>query len=103
MHATVAPRRSPHTFMGFPLCGKLDELDADVAILGIPYGDPYSMEEVTNDQTNAPTAVRLESARLSLGLDHWDFDLGGTLFDDRTVRVVDCGNVPGDPADIKRH
>ncbi len=103
MHATVAPRRSPHTFMGFPLCSDLDTLDADVAILGVPYGDPYSMDEVTNDQTNAPTAVRLESGRLSLGLDHWDFDVGGTLFDGHAVRVVDCGDVPGDPSDIKAH
>lgn len=74
-----------------------------MAILGIPYGDPYSMDEVTNDQTNAPTAVRMESARLSSGLDHWDFDLGGTLFDGRAVRVVDCGDVPGDRADVKSH
>lgn len=89
--------------MGFPLCSELHTLEADVAILGIPYGDPYSMDEVTNDQTNAPTAVRTESARLSMGLDHWDFDLGGTLFDGHAVRVVDCGDVPGDPTDVKSH
>ena len=100
---TVAPHCEVRTFMGFPLCTELDRLKADFAILGIPYGDPYSMDEVTNDQSNAPSAVRRESARLSLGLDHWDFDLGGPLFDGRDIRVVDCGDVPADPADMKGH
>ena len=103
MLLTIPPRLTSNTFLGFPLCTELDSLEADVAILGIPYGDPYSMDEVTNDQTNAPSAVRHESARLSIDLGHWDFDLGGPLFDGRNVRVVDCGNVPGDPADIKGH
>lgn len=103
MLLTIPPRFVSNTFLGFPLCTKLDSLEADVAILGIPYGDPYSMDEVTNDQTNAPSAVRRESARLSSGLDHWDFDLGGPLFNGRNVLVVDCGDVPGDPADIKGH
>lgn len=103
MLLTIPPRFGSNAFLGFPLCTELDSLEADVAILGIPYGDPYSMDEVTNDQTNAPSAVRLESARLSSGLDHWDFDLGGPLFGERDVRVVDCGDVPGDPADNKGH
>jgi agmatinase len=47
--------------------------------------------------------VRRESARLSSGLDHWDFDLGGPLFDGRNIRVADCGDVPADPADMKGH
>ena len=100
---TVAPQSEVSTFMGFPLCMKIDTLEADLAVLGIPYGDPYHMGEVTNDQSNAPSAVRRESARLSSGLAHWDFDLGGPLFDGRDVRVVDCGDVPAEPADMKRH
>ncbi len=100
---TVAPQSEVSTFMGFPLCMKIDTLEADLAVLGIPYGDPYHMDEVTNDQSNAPSAVRRESARLSSGLDHWDFDLGGPLFDGRDIRVSDCGDVPADPADMKGH
>jgi agmatinase len=100
---TVPPRQGPTSFMGFPLSTDLDGFDADVAILGIPYGDPYGIDEVTNDQTNAPTAVRAQSRRLSDSLDRWDFDLGGTLFDGHDVRVVDCGDVPGDPADLGGH
>lgn len=103
MLKTVPPRFASGTFLGFPLCTEIDSLEADVAILGIPYGDPYSMDEVTNDQTNAPSAIRLESARLSIGLDQWDFDLGGPLFNGQNIRVVDCGDIPGDPADIKGH
>ncbi len=103
MLKTIPPRLAPNTFLGFPLCTELDSLEADVAILGIPYGDPYSMDEVTNDQTSAPLVVRLESARLSSGLDHWDFDLGGPLFSGHDIRVVDCGDIPGDPADIRGH
>jgi agmatinase len=103
MLKTIPPRFASDTFLGFPLCTEIDSIEADVAILGIPYGDPYSMDEVTNDQTNAPTAIRLESARLSIGLDQWDFDLGGPLFSGQNIRVVDCGDVPGDPADIKGH
>ena len=103
MLKTIPPRFASGTFLGFPLCTEIDSIEADVAILGIPYGDPYSMDEVTNDQTNAPSAIRLESARLSIGLDQWDFDLGGPLFSGQNIRVVDCGDVPGDPADIKGH
>jgi len=103
MLKTIPPRFASGTFLGFPLCTEIDSLEADVAILGIPYGDPYSMDEVTNDQTNAPSAIRRESARLSIGLDQWDFDLGGPLFNGQNIRVVDCGDIPGDPADIKGH
>ena len=35
------------TFLNFPLCLDLDQLDADFAILGIPYGAPYGDEIIT--------------------------------------------------------
>ena len=100
---TQAPRLGYPSFLNFPLALDLDALDAHVAILGIPYGDPYSIDEVTNDQTNAPTAVRQASDRISTGPDQWDFDLGGTLLDGRDVKVVDCGDVPGDARDLGGH
>jgi len=90
---TVPPRAPVVTFLNFPHVSDLDSLQADICIMGLPYGDPYTAEEVTNDQTNAPTAVRRASPRLSLGLDRWDFDIGGTLFDGKDVRVVDIGDV----------
>lgn len=100
---TVAPRREFQTFMNFPLHTDLDSLDAHIAVLGAPYGDPYTIDEVTNDQTNAPTAIRRESARLSLGPNQFDYDVGGPLLDGRPIRVVDVGDVPGDARDLGAH
>lgn len=98
-----APRRIYQTFMDFPLCADVDALDAHVAVLGIPYGDPYDIDEVTNDQTNAPTAIRRESQDILMGLDHYDFDIGGTLFDGKDIRVVDVGDVAADANDLSKH
>ncbi len=100
---TVPPRQDASTFLDFPLALDLANLDAHVAVLGIPYGDPYRIAEVTNDQTNAPTAVRRFSERAFRSLERWDFDLGGTLFDGKDIRVVDCGDVPGDARDLGAH
>jgi agmatinase len=100
---TIAPGFDIPSFLGFPLGVQLDSLEADIAILGIPYGLPYGPDVIANDQSNAPAAVRRASVRLSDGLDHWDFDLGGPLFDGRDIRVVDCGDVPANPDDLIAH
>jgi agmatinase len=100
---TVSPREETVTFMNFPHATDLDRLDAHVAIMGMPYGDPYSIEEVDNDQTNGPTAVRRASRRISQNLDRWDFDIGGTVFDGKPIKVVDVGDVRADPRDLKGH
>ena len=55
---TVPPQIGHQTFLYSPLVTDLDTLDAHVAVLGIPYGDPYTIDEVTNDQTKAPDAAR---------------------------------------------
>jgi agmatinase len=89
--------------MNFPLCLNTDMLEADFAILGVPYGAPYGDDDIPNDQAAAPAAVRRESTRLCMGIDHWDFDLDGPLFDGHDIRVVDCGDIPGDPADTRQH
>ena len=100
----VEPPRHPYrTFLNFPLVTDLDSLKADVAILGLPYGAPYRMSEVTNDQTNAPTAVRVASERLSQALDRYDFDIGGPLFAGKTIRAVDCGDVVANPWEMTAH
>ena len=100
---TVAPRREFQSFHDLPIVLDLDSIDADVAILGIPYGAPYSMDDVTNDQTNAPTHVRRYCERALRGIERWDFDLGGPLLDGRDIRIVDCGDVPGDPYKPMKH
>lgn len=103
MPDTIKPQDQSCTFMRFPLCVELDSLKADVTILGIPYGASYDPVKNINDQANAPLAVRRESLRFSFGLDHYDFDLGGPLFNGRNIKVVDCGDVPGDPSDTAGH
>lgn len=100
---TVAPRQIRQTFMDFDLALDLEHLEADIAILGLPYGDAYNIDEVSNDQTNAPTAIRQASRRISGGLERWDFDLGSPLLNGKPVRVVDCGDVPGTARDLSQH
>lgn len=39
---TVAPAQGFTSFLDFPVHTDLETLEADVAILGIPYGAPYS-------------------------------------------------------------
>ncbi len=85
----------------------LDALDADIAILGVPYGLPYVTGDLANDQSRAPDALRQnaqdaawEEPRTRV---HFDWDLGGPLLDNRPVKVVDCGNVTSDPFDPYEH
>ena len=103
---TVAPRSEFHTLFDAPLVLDLDtltEIGTDVGILGLPYGAPYSMEDVTNDQSNAPTAIQRSWQRALRALERWDFDLGGPLLDGKDIRIVDCGDVPGDPNEPMKH
>ena len=100
-HTLVAPpKREFQTFHDFPLVTDLDTLNADIALLGIPFGDPYSMAEVSNDQSNAPTHIRRYCERALRGLDRYDFDIGGTMLDGRDIRVVDCGDVHAEAKDV---
>ncbi len=81
------------TFAGFPRCHDLDNLAADVAIIGVPYGTPYGMEGSTSPSSTAPAAIREQSLRWSPYLTHHDYDFGGDLFNGRAIRIVDCGDV----------
>lgn len=83
-------------FLGAPVETNFEQLDADVAILGVPYGWPYPRPGSTAGCALAPTAVRRRAARMGRFQDHWDFDLGGPL---RLPRLVDAGDVPGDAID----
>lgn len=100
---TQAPGKPCATFLDFPLALDLDKLDADIAILGIPFGMPYSPPEQANDQSRAPDALRQVAADVSYTLNHYDWDLGGPLFDNRDIKVVDCGNVTADTHDAALH
>jgi agmatinase len=100
---TTPPDHGHPSFLYSKLSTDLDNLAADIAFLGIPYGAPYTMEDVNNDQSNAPNAIRQVTDRAVRSLERYDFDLGGPLYDGRDVRFVDCGNVPGNMHDFAEH
>ena len=86
-----------HSFAGLPVCTRLEDLEADIAIIGIHYASPYpqlltKVATPTAAET-APDAIRLQS---SVFIDHWDhynFDFNDVLLANRPVRMVDCGDV----------
>ena len=55
---TEAPPGSPNSFLGFPLELDLDNFDADIAIIGVPFGLPYGSDDLENDTSRAPDAIR---------------------------------------------
>ena len=93
---TAPPSTVEQTFLYSPLSTDLDALDAHVAILGIPHGSAYIPAAIANDQINAPDAVRRITDRICRGLAHYDYDVGGPIYDNRALKVVDVGNVPYD-------
>ncbi len=100
---TLPPELDSQTFLNLPLATDLATLEAGIAILGAPYGLPYGPPEAGNDQCEAPGAIRRASARLSLGADRWDFDVDGLPLQQGALRVVDCGDLPGDPQNPQEH
>ena len=100
---TERPAGPCAAFLNFPLALDLDNLDADIAILGIPYGLPYAPYEPANDQSKAPNALRHAAHDPSYTRDHYDWDLGGPLLDGRDIKVVDCGNVTADAFNLDLH
>jgi agmatinase len=88
------------TFLDSPRCDDLDMLDADVAIIGVPFGYPYDLSGLTSPSSSAPAALRQESVRHAPFLSHYDYDFGADIFAAREVRIVDCGDVAMKPGDF---
>jgi agmatinase len=55
---TVPPRTGHKTLLYSEQVTQLEGLQADIAILGMPFGSAYSPRSFTCDQTNAPQAIR---------------------------------------------
>ncbi len=100
-----SPNLSPCTFLDFPLVNDLDNFQADIAILGVPFGMPYTPGSMANDQSLAPDAIRqfTNKSDIYYSVNHYDWDLRGPLRDGRDVSIVDCGNVTADMSDHKQH
>ena len=91
----------PMTFLGVPSIpmDAASASQADVAILGIPFGVPYPSRR-TAGCADAPSAIRARSQRLAGFGDHHDFDLDGPLLvGSPPLRIVDVGDVSGSPED----
>lgn len=78
----------------------IEELDADFAVLGIPYGVPYHVRNLAASVADAPRAIRERSARFGRMAGHHDFDLGHALTEPSPPKLVDCGDVACDPRDL---
>lgn len=100
---TTPPRHGHETFLFSRIATDLDNLIADIAFLGIPYGSAYSVADISNDQSNMPTAMRQATDRITRSIERYDFDVGGPLYDNRDIRAVDCGDVRADIHDLKSH
>jgi agmatinase len=93
---------SDSTFLDLPTVALhgLASGDADVAILGIPFGVPYPSPGLTAGCADAPSAIRARSRRLAHFADHHDFDLDGPmLVGSPSLRIVDAGDVQGTAED----
>lgn len=85
------------TFLNAPLVEDVTALDTPYAYIGIPYGPPYHVTDMTLCAGGADE-VRLESHRRHYALNwaHYDFDFGDALFPDGKPTVSDCGQVEND-------
>lgn len=93
---TPIPADQP-TFAGSDRCHDLDSLEADIAIIGTPYGVIYPSYTERPRYSDGAESIRQHSQKFGKFRDHYDFDLGGTMLNDRPLRIVDCGDVVGDP------
>jgi agmatinase len=85
------------TFLGLP-ASEPTAVQGGVVVLGVPHGVPYPNRGPSGGCADAPRAIRHRSARLAGFIGHHDFDTGQTMLPN-AGRIVDCGDVPGDPAD----
>lgn len=90
------PENSP-TFAGVDRCDDLGTLEADIAIIGTPYGVIYPSYTDRPKYSEGAASIRQHSQKFGKFMEHYDFDFGGTMLDGKAIRIVDCGDVVGDP------
>ena len=104
---TELPKGIAKGFLGFPLNLDLENLDAQIAILGVPYGLPYYPNELANDQGKAPDLLRQNAQDAAWDeprtTNHFDWDLGGSLLDNKNIKIIDLGNVTADFRNPREH
>ncbi len=83
-----------YSFCRFPLCFDYNEIDADVAVVGV------CLDTGTTNRSGTrygPKAIREGSMIYSLGWEDgfFDVDLGKSIL--KGVRIIDCGDIPTPP------
>ena len=79
------------SFLDFP--DRLPDLRAPKAVIfGAGHGSTYPAQD-SGGHARAPDAIRAASQEDAALVGHWDFDLGGTMFDDGPACCIDAGNV----------
>ena len=98
-------RAQPRSFYGAPLCTNLDELDADIAFVGMPFdqgtfgrpGARYGPDGVRDARTYSYTGWQEEEVARG----YFNSDLGQELL--RGVTMADCGNITVVPSDVLKN
>lgn len=62
-------------------------------IISAGHGSTYPGRD-SSSHALAPSAIRSASQEDAGFVEHWDFDLGGALFDGRPVSCIDTGDIP---------
>jgi len=93
-NSLLFPHVSHRTLLNAEPVADLHGLRADIAVLGMPFGAPYSAHGYSDDQSHTPLILRDLSDRIVRHPDHYDFDIDGPLLQGRRdIRFVDCGDV----------
>ncbi len=79
-------------FLGLPDC-LADGGMPRAVIFGAGHGSTYPGQD-SSFHALAPDAIRAASQEDAPLVEHWDFDLGGLLFDGKPVCCVDAGDIP---------
>ncbi|RUW20630.1 agmatinase, partial [Mesorhizobium sp. M1A.F.Ca.IN.020.06.1.1] len=82
---------SSSSFLGFPDC-LAGGCAPRMVIYGAGHGSTYPGKD-SSGYVLAADAIRAASQDDAPLVEHWDFDLGGPLFDGKAVCCVDAGNI----------
>ncbi len=85
------------TFLGLPACDDLAQLEAAVAIIGVPTATPYP--GFGNFSATTAAALRAAMSYYTPLSGHYDFEIGGSLLDGQFGPVVDAGDLATSESD----
>ncbi|MBW2369070.1 MAG: arginase family protein [Deltaproteobacteria bacterium] len=84
---------NPHTFFGAPVCHNLDELNAQVGILGVPFDQGVNVPFEVPGGSQAPDVIRECSPTLFYDMSEFGlFDPDDGKEYVKGVKMADCGN-----------